>query len=429
VVVDELVDRLNANPAFTEIYAALPTTTKSSITTGTFHAFLKRQGFAGFKEFKRAKTGEVRWKNRTYGGAPTRAKGQGPTNHKVISVVFEGYEDVYNLDVAEYHNFAITGGVFVHNSGKLDLKFNPLSQDEDFFVPVRKGVQQTKIEVVGSPAWQHMEDVEYFKDKLFAALKIPKVYLGAEAPRAKGSLSQQDVRFARSVLRLQRELRNGLKKIARVHLAALGIDPSRVEYEIYMTPPSSIFELAQLEVRNAKADFAGRMNQFVSMHWILQKVFGMSDTEIEYIIKQRHEEQLADAEVQAKAMGLQLDTQGKAQMQQAAVQGQLQLQQQAQAAQLQPPQAAGGKQEGAASDDLRKHLRDSNAMSQIWPLMRQPGRYKSITEQELFSGNREHEKKMEEQLEQLMEGNTGLGKKLNELRELMSDLKMTMPRH
>ena len=308
-------------------------------------------------------------------------------------------------------------------TGKLDLKFNPLSQDEDFFVPVRKGVQQTKIDVVGSPSWQHMEDIEYFRLKLYAAIKVPKVYLGSEAPRAKGVLSQEDVRFARTVLRLQRELRNGLKKMARVHLAALNINPSAVDFEIHMTTPSSIFELAQLEVRNARADFAQRMNQFVSLHWILQRIFGLSDSEIEYIIKERHQEQLADAEIQAKAMGLQMDVQNQASVQQQAAQAEIQTQQQA-AQQQMAAQAEPGSQ---AAEDLRKHFRSAGSLSHRWPQMRQHLGYRPITEQELFAGNRDHEKLVEDNLDKIMGANNGLSRKLGELGQLVNELKAGMP--
>ena len=305
-------------------------------------------------------------------------------------------------------------------TGKLDLKFNPLSQDEDFFVPVRKGVQQTKIDVVGSPSWQHMEDIEYFRLKLYAAIKVPKVYLGSEAPRAKGVLSQEDVRFARTVLRLQRELRNGMKKMCRVHLAALNINPAAVDWDIHMTTPSSIFELAQLEVRNAKADFAGRMSQFVSLHWILQKVFGLSEGEIEYIIKERHQEQLSDAEIQAKAMGLQMDVQNQAQVQQQAASAEIQTQQAAAQQQMAPPA-------GAAAEDLRKHLRPGSTLSHRWPQMRQQLGYRPITEQELFQGNREHEKLVEDNLDKILGANNGLSRRLSELGQLMNELKANMP--
>lgn len=308
-------------------------------------------------------------------------------------------------------------------TGKLDLKYNPLSVDEDFFVPVRKGVQATKIEVVGSPSWQHMEDIEYFKLKLYAAIKVPKVYLGSEAPRAKGVLSQEDVRFARTVLRIQREVRNGIKKMCRVHLAALGINPSQVEFEVYMTVPSSIFELAQMEVRNAKADFAGRMSQFVSLHWILQKIFGLSEEEIDYIIKERHEEALADAEVQAKAMGLTMDVQNKAALHQQAASAEMQNQQAQQAQAM-----AGAQPNTQKAEDLRKHLRAAGSMSHTWPLMRQRLGYRPISEQELYHGNREHEKLVGDNLDKILSSNTELARRLAELGQLVNEIKMAMPR-
>ena len=192
------------------------------------------------------------------------------------------------------------------STGKLDLKFNPMSQDEDFFIPTRKGQDGARIEVLGAPSWQHMDDIEYFRDKLFAALKVPKAYMGQEEGVARAILSSEDVRFARSVLRVQREIRNGLSKVCRVHLAALGIDPYSVDYDIKMTVPSAIFELAQIEVRTARADLASRMQGFVSIHWLLSNVFGMSDSDIERILIQRGEdqerEQIQQQSGMAKAM-------------------------------------------------------------------------------------------------------------------------------
>lgn len=348
-----------------------------------------------------------------------------PDNHRVVLVEEVESCDMYCMTVERWHNFALSlkddegnasyrSGVFVKNS-----------QDEDFFVPMREGKATSKIDVVGSPAWQHMEDIEYFKLKMYSAIKVPKVYLGSEAPRAKGVLSQEDVRFARTVLRIQRELRNGLKKIARVHLASLNINPAAVDYEIYMTVPSSIFELAQLEVRNARADFAQRMSQFVSLHWILQKVFGLSDSEIEYIIKERHEEQLADAEVQAKAMGLQMDVQGQAQIQQQAAVAKIQTQQAVDQARALPAEGSPAKpaKPKKKNEDARQYLRTAGSLSRMWPQLRQMSGYKPITEQELFAGNRDHEKFVEDNLDKILEGNSSLAHRLNELGQLIKELR------
>lgn len=185
-------------------------------------------------------------------------------------------------------------------TGKLELSFDPATPDEDFFVPAREGRDSTRIEVVSAPQWQHMDDIEYFRDKLFSAVKVPKAYLGQEQDVNRATLSGQDVQFARSVLRVQRELKNGVRKICRVHLAALKIDPVSTEYELWMTVPSAIFELAQIEVRSARADLADRMGEFVSLRWTLRNIFGMSDQEIETVIEERGEDAKRTARVNAE---------------------------------------------------------------------------------------------------------------------------------
>ena len=176
-------------------------------------------------------------------------------------------------------------------TGKLDLRFSPLSFDEDFFLAVRDGKESTRVDVLNGPAYQQVEDVQYFLSKLYAALKVPKAYLGYdESLTSRATLSAEDVRFAKSILRIQRELRNGLKKVANVHLAARKIDPSSVNFEVAMTVPSAIFELGQMEIRRTRAEVAGMMQAHVSLQWILSKVYGLSDQEIEQIIKERKKE-------------------------------------------------------------------------------------------------------------------------------------------
>lgn len=190
-------------------------------------------------------------------------------------------------------------------SGKLDLKFNSLGQDEDFFLPSREGKDGTRVEVLAGPVWQHMEDIDYFLSHLFTAMGVPKAYLAQDENINRSTLSSQDVRFSRSVLRIQRELQNGLRKIARIDMAARGIDPFKVEYDVHMTVPSSIFELAQLEVRTARADLASRMREFVDLGWLYEHVFGLSDEDAKIIERGRErdvENQLVwQAKGQAKA--------------------------------------------------------------------------------------------------------------------------------
>jgi hypothetical protein len=161
-------------------------------------------------------------------------------NHKVVAVRRTGEEEwLYDLTVDDYHNFAIGQGVFVHNS---------------------------------------MEDIEYFRDKMFTAIKIPRSYYGGEAEAEQG-LAQKDVRFARTCMRVQREFRNGIRKIVRVHMASLNIDPDSVEWDTRMTVPSSIFELQQIEVMNAQAGLIDTLAEHFPEEWLLERVLHLSKDE------------------------------------------------------------------------------------------------------------------------------------------------------
>jgi hypothetical protein len=193
---------------------------------------------------------------------------------------------------------------FVDKEGNLDFRVNPLAVDEDFWVPMRGGKESTRIDILSGPDWQSMEDLQYFRQKLMTAIKVPPAYIGLQEGETRASLSQEDVRFARTVLRIQRELRNGLKKVLRVHYAAIGMDPHGAEWDVEMTAPSSIFELAQIETRNAQADLAGNLEPYFDKQWILTKVFNLSDDEAADLLKRQDQEQedvaLRAAEIQKK---------------------------------------------------------------------------------------------------------------------------------
>lgn len=295
------------------------------------------------------------------------------------------------------------------STGKMDLKFDPLSSDDDFFVPIRKGQEGARIEVLGAPAWQHMEDIEYFRDKLFAAIKVPKAYLGQEQGVGRAVLSSEDVRFARTVLRVQREIKNGLMKVCRVHLAALNIAPESVEYEIHMNVPSAILELAQLEVRNARADLAGRMKEFVSLHWMLANVFGMSDEEIEQITRQREEESVANAVKDARG-------QAAAQKEMPVIPGE-----NGQSPVTSPQTDFGA--EGIIRPRLTRPV-SKLFSSRLDPEkgLRLTGR-NGISERELFAGSREAEKRADGKLEKLLKSDQEVVYRLNQLGGLLQEMR------
>jgi hypothetical protein len=195
--------------------------------------------------------------------------------------------------------------LFNPSTGKLDFRMNPLAADDDFWIPTSNGVDATRIEVISGPDYQTTDDLEYFRSKLFSALKVPRRYLGFDGGESRASLSQEDVRFARTIQRLQREVRNGYKKVCRIHLAALNIDPDQIDYDLKMTTSSTIFELSQLELLNARAGAAQSLMEYLPKEWILENIFEFSKDDALYIQKVKQNEVRDDAMFQA-------DTQAKA---------------------------------------------------------------------------------------------------------------------
>lgn len=185
-------------------------------------------------------------------------------------------------------------------TGQIDFRHNPLSQNEDLWLPTRGGQESTRVEVLAGPDSTMMDDIDYFRSKFFAAVEVPKRYLGAEGETLDRTAAQDDVQFGRAAMRLQRAVIQGFRHICRVHLASLNIDPDRIEYEIKMTVPSYVYELAQLEVLNARADAANNLMNFKTKEWILEHIFRLSKDEAEESIKKKSDQDEKEFINQAK---------------------------------------------------------------------------------------------------------------------------------
>ena len=186
------------------------------------------------------------------------------------------------------------------NTGKLDMRYNPLAHDEDFFIPSRGGKDSTRIEMLQGPDYSEVDTVEYHRDKLVSALKVPKTYLGYGGEGTKESLSSSDIRFARTVMRIQRETRGGVRKACRVHLVAKGADVDRHEYDVKMSVPSAIMELAKLEVMSATADLAQRTGEVLSTKWVLMTLFKYSEEESVQLMQDKDDDTIRKAKIEAE---------------------------------------------------------------------------------------------------------------------------------
>lgn len=167
------------------------------------------------------------------------------------------------------------------NSGDYNLKYNMQNLTEDFFLPVRGGDSGTSIENLAGLDYAAIDDIEYLKSKLFAALKIPKAYLGYdENVNGKATLAAEDVRFARTIERIQRTVVSELSKIAIVHLYAQGItDSEMTNFELQLVNPSTIYEQEKVNLWSEKVRLATDMQSLnmLSKDWIYENIFKMSE--------------------------------------------------------------------------------------------------------------------------------------------------------
>jgi hypothetical protein len=147
------------------------------------------------------------------------------------------------------------------NTGEYNLKYNMQNLLEDFYIPVRGNDQSTKIENVNGLQWDGIQDVEYLRDKLFAALKVPKAFMGYdETTDGKATLAAQDIRFARTIERIQRIITSELYKIALVHLYTQGYrDEQLSNFELSLTTPSIIYDQERVALMKEKMDLATQM--------------------------------------------------------------------------------------------------------------------------------------------------------------------------
>ena len=170
-------------------------------------------------------------------------------------------------------------------TGDYNLKYNMQNLVEDFYLPVRGGDSGTSIEPLGGLEYTAIEDIDYLKAKLFAALKVPKAYLSYdENINGKATLAAEDVRFARTIERIQRTIVSELTKIGIVHLASQGIEDSEmVNFELSLTNSSTIYEQEKVNLWSEKVRLATDMAglNMLSKDWVYANVFGMSKDEIE----------------------------------------------------------------------------------------------------------------------------------------------------
>lgn len=165
-------------------------------------------------------------------------------------------------------------------TGQYNLKYNMQNLLEDFFIPVRGNDQTTKIDTLPGLQYAAIEDVTYLRDKLFAALKVPKAFMGYEKDlTGKATLAAEDIRFARTVDRIQRITLSELYKIALIHLYTQGYTSDQLtNFELSLTTPSIIYDQERIALLKEKVDLAKSIQEskLLPTDWIYDNIFHLS---------------------------------------------------------------------------------------------------------------------------------------------------------
>lgn len=220
------------------------------------------------------------------------------------------YIDVANIPpenvpmyVEEQRKNLRSSQVIDRNTGRVDLRYNPLSVDEDYFIPVRGGDSGTRIDTLaGGQNTAAVEDVAYIQKKLFAALKIPRAYLGYdESLSSKATLAQEDIRFSRTINVIQKTIVAELNKLAIIHLYAHGFDSEDLQnFALRMSNPSTIAQQQKLELWRAKFEIAGSAPEGqMSKEFIRKEIWGLNDDQCKDLDEQRLKEKLVDQAIES----------------------------------------------------------------------------------------------------------------------------------
>ena len=182
-------------------------------------------------------------------------------------------------------------------NGQVDMRYNQMAVDQDYFIPVRDAAQTNPIETLpGAQNLGEIADIEYIQKKMLAALRIPKAFLGFEEVVGDGkTLALMDIRFARTINRIQKSLIHELNKIALVHLYLVGLEDELNNFSLSLTNPSAQSDLLRIEQWKEKIllykDATSDQSQIgilpVSHTWAKKNILGMSDSEVMLDLQQQ----------------------------------------------------------------------------------------------------------------------------------------------
>ncbi len=197
--------------------------------------------------------------------------------------------------------------VIDQQTGQIDTRYNQMAQDQDYFVPVRDPNAPSPIDTLpGATNLSEIADIQFLQKKLFTALRVPKPFLGFEEVAGEGkNLALQDIRFARTINRVQQAIIQELNKLAIIHLYILGLEDDLENFTLTLNNPSTQAEMLKIEQNQLKVTLykdavsdAGNGFGAYSMTKAKRDILGMSEEEIRVDLEQQRMEKAASAEME-----------------------------------------------------------------------------------------------------------------------------------
>jgi len=215
----------------------------------------------------------------------------------------------------------------------IDAGYNPLSINEDYFFPQTAEGRGSKVEILpGGTNLGEIDDLKYFTNKLFRALRIPSSYLptgpddgGSNFNDGRvGTAYIQELRFNKYCERLQSLIHENFDTEFKLYLRNKGINIDNNIFDVKFNPPQNFAAYRQAEMDTARVNVFGTLVEvpFLSKRFAMKRFLGLSAEEIAENEKMWKEEnvdededlaasaQMRGAGVSANAIGSELGAAG-----------------------------------------------------------------------------------------------------------------------
>jgi Bacteriophage T4-like portal protein (Gp20) len=180
-----------------------------------------------------------------------------------------------------------TGG----SQSVIDAGYNPLSINEDYFFPQTAEGRGSKVEILqGGQNLGEIDDLKYFTNKLFRALRIPSSYLPTGSDDGGSNFNDgrvgtayiQELRFNKYCERLQSLINDTFDLEFKLYLRTKGINIDPNIFDLKFNPPQNFASYRQAEMDTARVNTFNTMVAvpFVSKRFAMKRFLGMTSEEI-----------------------------------------------------------------------------------------------------------------------------------------------------